>query len=69
MAQLPRHCGGDVFFPLLRGGDYFFFLSMILSSGYFLFQAFTIKSLLTLQFSSELKNISSLAHQEANAFE
>jgi len=57
------------FIPLLRGGDYFFFLSVILSSGYFLFQALTSKSLFTLQFSSDLKNISSLAHHVAKALE
>ena len=47
--------------------SYFFFLSEILSSGCFLFQAFKSKSLFNLQFSSDLNNISSLEHQEANS--
>ena len=65
MAQLPRQCGGAVFIPWRSGRNCFFFLSEILSAGYFLFQALTIRSLLILQFSSDLKNISSIAHQLA----
>ena len=66
MAQLPRQCGGAVFIPWRSGGEIISSsLSEILSAGYFLFQALTIRSLLILQFSSDLKNISSIAHQLA----